>query len=293
MSVQKAAEKGNLLNFRAESVKSAYHRYNSNSTSGSFDNYLNENRSNSNSNSNILNSETKNKKQKKNDDDNNNKANRKCKHNYKLLAKFYNGKNKTMLHKKFSDNNNSNKDTKKALKCDRVSLTLKFENKENSKNAEAEKPFKKICFCVKCRGLIIKLKKNNNLLTSKKKLFTVANLASEVIKSYINPIELFFKMQSNDTNKGLIYINNYSKKRKDMISFIAKLRNKYKLSLDSFYLTIALLDHVCAKIVKFSIDIELLTIGCFFLAGKFFKNFYFILFIDFIISIFYLLMMLF
>jgi len=234
MSVPKSLETRNFLSY-PDSRKSNYYSNNSNSTSGSFEiaNY-NESKIIK-----KINSNSKNKR----------KQTKNCKHKYNLLAKFYKRENKNN-EKEFS----------------KIKIS---ENLNNEENKNYEKIFRKICFCNQCSGLIIKM--NKNIPNTKKKLLTVACLPSETMKSYLNPIELFFKMRSTDANIGLIFINNYSKKRKDMISFIAKLRNKYKLSLDSFYLAIALLDNICAKTVKFNVDIELLTIGCFFLAGIFSK----------------------
>jgi hypothetical protein len=234
MSVPKSLETRIFLSY-SDLLKSNYYSNNSNSTSGSFE-------ITNNNGSRIIkkiNSNSKNKR----------KQTKNCKHKYNLLAKFYQ-----------SENKNNEKEFSK------IKIT---ENLNNEKNKNYDKTFRKICFCNKCSGLIVKM--NKKIPNTKNKLLTVACLPSETMKSYLNPIELFFNMRRTDANISLIFINNYSKKRKDMISFIAKLRNKYKLSLDSFYLAIALLDNVCAKMVKFNVDIELLTIGCFFLAGIFSK----------------------
>jgi len=174
------------------------------------------------------------------------KPEKKCKHSFTNLSKLFKSINlKTNC---FTPRNVSNIIEKNII------------NKYN--DIESESTYRKCCFCAKCRGLIIKLE-------DKSKLYTVSNLKAKTLLNYNNPIEFYFHMRKSDERGPLTYLNNYQKKRKDMINFIAKLKNKYKVSTDSYFLAIELLDNVSAKLLKFEIDIELITIGCFFLAGNF------------------------
>ena len=148
----------------------------------------------------------------------------------------------------------------------KVSIFSKF-CKHNFKTLEkyfeisTDKLWEKICFCNRCKGLII-------LLDDKTSLITVSSLSPKKMYDLINPVYLFEELKKNSYRGGLCYINSYNKKRKDMISFLGKLTNKYKLSDDSFFLSIELLDIVCSKVIRFEVDLELLAISCFFLAGK-------------------------
>lgn len=153
-----------------------------------------------------------------------------CKHEFEKFERFY-----------FKNNDN-------------------FDNKE-SINLSLQKNFERLCFCSRCRGLLIEL-------SNKNVLFTLSSLKTETMSDYIDPLTLYFKMRKGDKKVSLSYINSYEKKRKDMITFIAKLKNKYKVSDDTYFLAITLLDNVSSKLIHFDVDIELLTIGCFFLAGK-------------------------
>lgn len=119
----------------------------------------------------------------------------------------------------------------------------------------------KIVFCIYCRGLLVET-------SDKGSFYTVSNLKSETMNDHMNPIIMYFQMRKNDIKTNLSFINDYDKKRRNMISFLSKLKNKYKISDDSFFLAITLLDNVSSKLIRFDIDVELLTIGCFFLAGK-------------------------
>ncbi len=181
------------------------------------------------------------------------KKNIKCSHNFNLLKGHF---------IKESKNNIKGQKQERYLSNQKLKSYYSSYNQDNLSSEETI--CGKICYCEKCKGLIIKLK-------DKRKILTVSKMISNKMNGYINPMKIYFEKRKNDqkTNQNLTYNDNYPKRRKDMINFIAKLKNKYKLTLDSYFLTISLLDNVCSKIVKFDFDLELLTIGCFFIAGKF------------------------
>ena len=123
----------------------------------------------------------------------------------------------------------------------------------NSKN--------KYKFCLNCNGLYI--------CNSDKKIFkTISYLEEKATPNYFNPYLTLIAAKKTYSNENLNYTNCFLKYRREMINFVQKLKNKYRASTDSFFLTIRLIDIVCSKMDNFDIDIELISIGCFFLACK-------------------------
>lgn len=133
--------------------------------------------------------------------------------------------------------------------------------KKKSLNDIKHKNFYK--FCHTCNGLFI-------YHEDKDILKTVSYLDKEITINYFDPFLIFQETKKTYKKENLSYLNTFIKFRKDMINFVSKLKNKYKASSDVFFLTIRLIDIVCSKIVKFDIDLELISIACFFLASKIF-----------------------
>ena len=164
---------------------------------------------------------------------------------------------------------NSSSTRKSSTILNKVNLNLnsckhKFVLLENKiPSNSSKKLFEKFCFCEFCKGLII--------LIDDCSLYTVSFFKNKkfIFNNLVNPLILLNEMQKSDLKENLTLSNIYFKKRKDMINFIAKLKNKYKLSNDSYFLAINLLDLICSKLEKIEVDLELLTISCFFLAGNF------------------------
>jgi hypothetical protein len=145
----------------------------------------------------------------------------------------------------------------KEIKCENHNLDY-FSNKALKTKNKNEYLYK---FCANCNGLFIY---NEEI----KILKTISNLSEEITSNYFNPFFIFQEEKKNYKNENLIYVTPFLKYRKDMLSFVFKLKNKYKASSNSYFLAIRLIDIVCAKIIKFEIDLELISIACFFLACK-------------------------
>ena len=135
---------------------------------------------------------------------------------------------------------------------------IEFFTKESQKAKNKSYIYK---FCQKCISLFIYSEETDIIKT-------IAILDGKIGQNYFDPYLNFLEAKKNYIKENLSYLNPFLKYRKDMINFVLKLKNKYKASSDSFYLSIRLIDIVCSKIVKFEIDIELISIGCFFLACK-------------------------
>ena len=147
------------------------------------------------------------------------------------------------------------KEKEKEKKCENHNLNYFVNKALKSKNIK-DYYFK---FCHYCNGLFIYDKE-------KKIINTVSNLNEEITPNYFNPFFIFQEAKKNYQNENLIYVNTSLKYRKDMLNFVFKLKNKYKVSSDTYFLAIRLIDIVCSKIIKFEIDLELISIACFFLA---------------------------
>lgn len=124
--------------------------------------------------------------------------------------------------------------------------------------------YDKINFCKDCQG--INIQANNEASVR-----SVSYLNRRENLELINPLILYDKMRRNDKDYSSNYDNCYSDDRKNIINFITKLCNKYKVSEESFYLSILFLDIIISQIPKKYSDLDSLAIGAFFLAGMFFK----------------------
>lgn len=136
---------------------------------------------------------------------------------------------------------------------------IEYFSKLTAKNKNEKK--EKFKFCLKCNSLFV-------FNCNKQILQTVSDLNERVTKNYPDPYIMLKSAIDSYRKEGINFGTFYLKYRKDMISFVSKLKNKYKASLDSFYLTIRLIDSVCVNVTKFEIDLELISIACFFLACK-------------------------
>lgn len=117
-----------------------------------------------------------------------------------------------------------------------------------------------INFCKECQGIYIKAK--NEALVK-----TVSYFNERENLEYINPLILYQKMRIDDKNNSLVYENSYNIDRKNIINFITKLTNKYKVSEESYYLSILFLDFIVSQMPQNYSDLDSLAIGTFFLAG--------------------------
>ena len=117
-------------------------------------------------------------------------------------------------------------------------------------------------FCSECNQIYLK---NKNEETIKSISFYKEKEKSESI----NLLLLYQNMREKDCNFMSKYENFNINDRKGMISFITKLVNKYKVSEDSFNLTVLFLDIILSQIPKNYLELDLLAIGSFFLAGNF------------------------
>ena len=122
--------------------------------------------------------------------------------------------------------------------------------------------YDKINYCKECQGIYLKAK--NEVLSK-----SISYFDKKENSEFINPLFLYKKMRSNDKSYSLKYENSYNDYRKDIINFITKLTNKYKVSEESFYLSILFLDFIITQIPNDYKEFDLLAIGSFFLAGMF------------------------
>lgn len=155
----------------------------------------------------------------------------------------------------------SNKEKKRCLH------DLNFFTKElkSTKKKDDDKYYK---FCLNCGSMFIFLENTEDEFENMV-LKTIPFIDKKTTKNYFDPFLLFKNARKNYINENLYYDNNYLLYRKEMINFVLKLKKKYRASMDTYFLTIRLIDIICSKVVKFVIDIELITIGSFFLAGIF------------------------
>jgi len=123
------------------------------------------------------------------------------------------------------------------------------------------KDYDKIVFCKECQGIIL-IGKNKEIARS------VTHFTKKENLDFINPIILYEKMRNVDNNSYIYFDNSFKEDRKDIITFITKLVNKYKTSEETFYLSILFLDIIFSKIIKNNAELDLIAIGSFFLAGE-------------------------
>lgn len=120
----------------------------------------------------------------------------------------------------------------------------------------------KINFCRECQGIYLNAK---NEVSTK----TISYFNQKENSEFINPIFLYQKIRINDKNFSLKFENSYCSERKNVINFITKLANKYKVSEESFYLSILFLDYIVSETLNKNLQFDLLAIASFFLAGNF------------------------
>ena len=75
-------------------------------------------------------------------------------------------------------------------------------------------------------------------------------------------------MKKSEKKNILNFNNTYNEDRKDLLVFVSKLVTKNNLSEETFHLTVLLLDILASKFKKTDFDLDLISIGCFYLAGK-------------------------
>jgi len=133
-------------------------------------------------------------------------------------------------------------------------------NYDNLNLIVKNRPYKKKFFCKECQGINI-IEKNQ--VPAK----TISYFNKKENSELINPFFLYQKMRSGDKNLSLPNENCYSYERKDIVNFMTKLTNKFKVSQESFYLAILFLDYIIPQIPNNNSELDLLAIGSFFLAG--------------------------
>lgn len=169
-----------------------------------------------------------------------------CKHKNKFSNKIFYQQHKVLLKNKIELNSN---DCKLSLKRSTI--------EENTKDSLIIKVY----FCLNCNELIIKF--------SNKKKFSILSKLNLNNNHFENPLRTYFNMLKKDKGKNKSFFNDdYNLKRKELINLIENLIINYNFSIDTFHLSIALLDEIFSKRMNLEKDPELITIGCFFLAGK-------------------------
>ena len=119
----------------------------------------------------------------------------------------------------------------------------------------------RVSYCINCQCLIVQY-------TNEIYLKSCSNLSKKHNLDFMSPLILYKQMKKSEKKNILNFNNTYNEDRKDLLVFVSKLVTKNNLSEETFHLTVLLLDILASKFKKTDFDLDLISIGCFYLAGK-------------------------